>query len=148
MQAALHQQFTLRLADHLDRLGGRRVAVRHIDDLRAVKVERMGLGNITDFVLWTHEDLAGRRPSSAASSAPLSDVSSQGCTTAVANGVCFLAVVIKRSYFSCCRAEHHSGDDTLLQRWCDGQPRRLETGAQVSELRVESLELAAHLAER
>ena len=50
MQAALHQQFALRLADDLDRFGGCRVAVRHIDDLRAFKRDAVLLGNRLDLV--------------------------------------------------------------------------------------------------
>src|SRR6185369_2067 len=42
-------------------------------------------------------------PASPASTAPLSEVSSQGCATAVATACCPCAAVIRRSYFSCRR---------------------------------------------
>ena len=42
-------------------------------------------------------------PASPASTAPFSEVSSQGCATAVAIGSSFFAAAIRRSYFSCRR---------------------------------------------
>jgi hypothetical protein len=42
-------------------------------------------------------------PASAASTAPLSEVSSQGCATTVATGLIALAASIRRSYFTCRR---------------------------------------------
>ena len=42
------------------------------------------------------------RPASAASSAPLSEVSSHGCATAVTSGGSAFAAAMRRSYFSCC----------------------------------------------
>ena len=44
-------------------------------------------------------------PASAASSAPLSEDSSQGCATAVVSGCRFFVAAISRSYFSADEAE-------------------------------------------
>src|SRR3954467_14144568 len=45
VEAALHQQLTLCLTDHFDRLCSRRVAMRHIDDLHAVERNSVLQGN-------------------------------------------------------------------------------------------------------
>ena len=100
MQASLHQEFGLARADELDSLLGGGLAVRHVDDLGVAEVERKRLRHCGDLVPWDRRGWALISPASPASSAPLKEVSSQGCATAVASGVSFLAAAMRRSYFS------------------------------------------------
>ena len=48
VQAALHQQLGLALADQFHRLGRRGVAVGHVHDLRAAEVDALRLGDLGD----------------------------------------------------------------------------------------------------
>ena len=56
MQAALHQSFALARMDHFDRLRGRGLAVRGIDDLIACDVQAMLGGGVPDLGGGPHED--------------------------------------------------------------------------------------------
>ena len=48
VQAALHQQFGLALADQFHRLAGRGVAVRRVDDLDAAEIDAGRLRDLCD----------------------------------------------------------------------------------------------------
>ena len=82
VQAALHEQGALRLADQRDAKGRGRMAVRRIDDAVIAEFEPALLRHGFDLVARPHQD-GSTRPISAASMAPRSEVSSQGCTTTV-----------------------------------------------------------------
>ena len=83
--------------DQLDAFGRRRLAVRSIDDLERGDIETELAGRIPDLPFGSDQhrpDDAGRRTSTA----PRSEVSSQGCTTIVGAGGAALAAAISRSY--------------------------------------------------
>ena len=103
METAFHQQLGFARADEFDGLLGGGLAVRNVDDLNAAEVERERLGDAAVILSFGPTRMGLISPASAASSAPLSEVSSQGCATAVAEGGCFFAAAIRRSYFSCRR---------------------------------------------
>jgi hypothetical protein len=56
MQASLHQEIGLACADELNRFLGGSLAVWHVDDLDAAKVERKFLGDRGDLAFGTDED--------------------------------------------------------------------------------------------
>ena len=83
--------------NQLDALGGGFVAVRGVNDLEAGDIETVPAGGVLDLVFGTDQD----RPDNAGlalSTAPRSEVSSQGCTTMVGVGGTALAAAINRSY--------------------------------------------------
>ena len=80
------------------RLGGRGLAVRRIDDLEAGDVEAV-LGARLSLIFASGPTRIGRMmPAFALSTAPRSEVSSQGCTTMVGTGGTAFAAAIRRSY--------------------------------------------------
>ena len=85
VQAALHQQFALGLVNELDGLGGGCLAVRRVDDLEAADVDAVLGGRILIFAAGPTR-IGMMMPASAASTAPRSEVSSQGCATMVVAG--------------------------------------------------------------
>ena len=100
MEAALHEQLGLALAHERDGLLGRRLAVRHVDDLDAVDVEATGLRELSDLVRRAHEYGNDQsRPIGLERTAR--EVSSQGCATAVGSGALVLAASMSRSYLAC-----------------------------------------------
>ena len=84
--------------DELDAFCRRGVAVRDVDDLDSADIETMLTGHGSDLGGRTDKnrnDDAGLR----ASTAPRSELSSQGCTTMVLAAGTLFARVINRSYF-------------------------------------------------
>ena len=86
MQAALHQELGLALANQLDGLGGRGVAVGHVDDLASPPRSIPLPWRISRILAAGPTRIGVISPFAPASMAPASAVSSQGCTTAVATG--------------------------------------------------------------
>ena len=120
VQAALHQQLTLRLADHLDRFRRRRVAVRHVDDLRTFERDAVLLGDRLDLVCGADQH-GLMMPSWAASIAPRSEVSSHGCTTSViAGGTTLFALAMQTVVLGARRrTKRTERGDGILASVCD-----------------------------
>jgi len=100
MEASFHQQLGFARANELDGFLRRRLAVRGVDDLDAPDVELERLCDAAN-LLSGPTRIGEMMPASAASSVPLSELSSQGCATAVASGCRFAVAATNRSYFSC-----------------------------------------------
>ncbi len=124
MQAALHQRLGPPAAHQLDRLGGRIVAVRGVDDLEGADVERGLARDVAEARGGADQDgLRGGR-SRAASTALSSETASQGWATAVSIGGCLRATAISRSYFfvRLRRRCRHARSCSVGQ--CEGAPQR------------------------
>ena len=83
------------------RLGGRLFAVRRVDDLETADVEACCAAATAAILARGPTRIGTMIPSSAASIAPRSDVSSHGWTTMVVAGGTCLARAINRSYLAC-----------------------------------------------
>ena len=85
VQAALHQRLGLAFAHELDRLRGGRLAVGRVDDRQVREIDTVLLRQRFDACPRPDQDRRDQ-PSCAASTAPRSELSSQGCATAVGVG--------------------------------------------------------------
>jgi len=97
MEASLHQEFALALADEF--YGARRggMAVRRIDDWMRADVE-IAFGAVARILASGPTRVGVINSAAAASSAPRKDVSSQGCATIVGTGGYCRVAAINRSY--------------------------------------------------
>ncbi len=112
VQAALHQELALGLVDELDRLCRCGVAVRRVDNLKTLDIEPWCCATAAIFAAGPTR-IGTMMPACAASTAPRSEVSSQGCTTTVvAGGTCF-ARAISRSYLRMRRTGERSDGGEL-----------------------------------
>ena len=120
VEAPLHQQFALALADEFHRLRRGGMAVRHVDDL-AWPARSIPCLAATARILASGPTSIGRMSlASAASRAPRKDVSSQGCATIVGTGGFACAAAISRSYFDAasCTGLASQQPVSLLHEFC------------------------------
>jgi hypothetical protein len=98
MQAALHQELAFALVDKLHGFGRSGIAVGNVNELKSANIDLDSLAIVLIFRAGpTRMGSINRR--SAASVAPRSELSSQGCTTTVLAAATLLALAISRSYF-------------------------------------------------
>ena len=83
LQAALHQEFALAFANERDGLRRRRLAVRRVDESVRGYIEARLARRRSRFSPWVQPGPDDDFPASAASTAPRSEVSSQGWATIV-----------------------------------------------------------------